>query len=552
VQSSRMTSVIPGWLTGYHRAWLGPDVIAGLIIWSVVVPQAVAYAQIAGLPPEAGLVAAPGAMIAYAILGTSRRLVVSATTATAAVSAAAVGPLADGDVGRFAALSATLALLTAAVFVAAGVLRLGGVTDLISKPVMTGFLFGLGLVVALGQLPGLLGVPSSDGNFFPRLWDLLQALDGVHWWTAGVGAVSVVALLALARLAPQLPATLVVLVGGIVMSALLDLSGKGVDVVGKLPRAVPELAWPSFGGSDVVALLPAAFGVMILSAEAIGVARGIATAHGRTIKPNTELIAMGGSNLLAGLSQGFVQSGGASQTAAAERAGGKTQLASIIAGGLILLTGAFLSPVFRDLPQPTLAAVVIVATVGFFRVDELRRFAYIRRSELVFALTALVGVLLVGVLPGLLVAAGLVLVVMIQRLSRPQVNVLARHPELAVWGSAERHPTWQTTPGAVVVRVDGALLYANALTVKEQLLALARDADPRPAVLVLDMAASYDVDVETLDALGELAAELEPDGVVLSLASVRVPVRDLLERGGVAAKVRIEPTVDAAVAGADP
>ena len=312
---------MPAWLRSYDRAWLSHDLVAGLIVWGVVTPQAVAYAQIAGLPPSAGLAAAPGALIAYALLGTSRTLVVSATTATSALSAAAVGPLADDDVARFAALSAGLAVVVAVVLVVAGALRLGGVMDLVSKPVMTGFLFGLGLTVALGQLSKLLGVEGTSGKFFEQLWDLLGDLGDTDGWTLVVGAASVAALVAFRRFAPTLPGMLIVLALAIVVSTLLDLSARGVDVVGELPSAFPDPAVPDISWDDVVDLLPAALGMLIVSAEAASVSRGIARAQGYDVDPNRDLIALGASNGLAGLSSGFVQSGGASQTLAAEQAG---------------------------------------------------------------------------------------------------------------------------------------------------------------------------------------------------------------------------------------
>ena len=284
---------MPAWLRSYDRGWLSHDLVAGLIVWGVVTPQAVAYAQIAGLPPSAGLAAAPGALIAYALLGTSRTLVVSATTATSALSAAAVGPLADDDMARFAALSAGLAVVVAVVLVAAGALRLGGVMDLVSKPVMTGFLFGLGLTVALGQLSKLLGVEGTSGKFFEQLWDLLGDLGDTDGWTLVVGAASVAALVAFRRFAPTLPGMLIVLALAIVVSKLLDLSARGVDVVGELPSAFPDPAVPDISWDDVVDLLPAALGMLIVSAEAASVSRGIARAQGYDVDPNRDLIALG-------------------------------------------------------------------------------------------------------------------------------------------------------------------------------------------------------------------------------------------------------------------
>jgi SulP family sulfate permease len=544
---SRVSRALPAWLLGYRREWLVPDVVAGLIVWSVVVPQAVAYAQIAGLPPSAGLVAAPGALLAYALLGTSRTLVVSATTATSALSAVAVGPLADGDAARFAALSAGLAIVSAAVLVGAGLLRLGGVMDLVSKPVMTGFLFGLGLTVAVGQLPKIFGVEEGSGKFFGKLSDLVADLGDTHGWTLLIGAGSVVLLVALGRLAPRWPGTLIVLVLGIAVSAVFDLAGRGVDVVGELPSAVPDPSIPDVGWPDLVDLLPAAFGVMIVCAEAVGVSRAIAGTHGYRVDANRDLVALGGSNLLPGFSGGFVQSGGASQTMAAERAGGRTQLGSLVAGVLVLLTGAFLSFLFEDLPQATLGAIVVVAIAGFFRVDELRRFARVRRSALLLALIALVGVLVLGVLPGLLVAAGLSLILVVKRLSRPSVSTLARDPGTGAWRRADLHAGWSTAPGVMVARVDGPLFYANAVSVKERLLDLVGDTEPQPEAVVLELAESPDLDLETLDMLGELADALTALGVELRLAMVRTPALEVLRRSGAADRLRIEPTVDAAV-----
>jgi sulfate permease, SulP family len=545
-------AVVPGWLRRYRREWLGADAVAGLIIWSVVTPQCVAYAQIAGLPPEAGLMAAPGAMLAYAWLGHSRSLVVSATTAGSALSAAAIAPLAHGDVARYAALSAALAIVSAAVLAGAGVLRLGGVADLVSKPVMTGFMFGLGLTITADQLASVFGVKAGSGNFVPRIVDLIGDLGSTHWATFAVGAGSIILLLALKRLAPRVPGTLVVLVLSILVSALLHLSSHGVDVVGKLPTALPHPSFPDVNGSDFLDLLPAAFGIMLMSTEAVGVARSLASQQHYSIDANRELIALGASNLLAGLSKGFVQSGGASQTAAADAAGGKSQLATLIAAGLILLTGAFLAPLFKDLPQATLAAIVIVAVSGFFRVDEFRRFARLRLTAVVFASIALIGVLALGVLPGLLVAASLALMLVIYRLSRPTLGTLGRDPNTGEWGRQDRHQDWAGVPGILAARVDGPLFYANSLHVKEALLGFVAQADPTPRAVVLDLAASTELDVETLDALGELCDELDRQGVELRLASVRAPAVALLGRAGLKDRVRIVSSLDAAVADAGP
>ena len=420
--------------------------------------------------------------------------------------------------------------------------------DLVSKPVMTGFLFGLALTVTVGQLPKLFGVPAGSGNFFPRVADLVRDLDDTSWWTLAVGVACVAALLALRRLAPGVPGMLVVLAGAIVVSALLDLSSHGVAIVGDLPNALPDPSVPDVGWNDLADLMPAALGMLILSAEAAGVSRAIASAEGYRVDVNRDLVGLGGSNLLAGLSSGFVQSGGASQTMAGEQAGGKTQLSSIVAAGIVLITGAFLTGLFHDLPDATLAAIVVVAISGFFRVDELERFWRVRRTAFVLASVALVGVLVFGVLPGLLVAVVLSLILVIQRISRPPVVLLARDPVTGAWGSAERHPDWPAAAGLIVVRAEGPLFYANATVVKERLTELVVAADPRPRALVLDLSSNHVLDVESLDMLGDLAAGLRTDGVELRLGAVHVDVDEMLRRGGVADRMRIEPTLDAATA----
>ncbi|MET0686118.1 MAG: SulP family inorganic anion transporter [Solirubrobacteraceae bacterium] len=541
-------NVLPAWLRGYDRGWLRADVVAGLIVWSVVTPQAVAYAQIAGLPPAAGLIAAPGAMIGYALLGTSRTLVVSATTATSALSAAAVAPLAGGDTAKFAALSAALALVAAALLAGAALLKLGGLTDFVSRPVMTGFLFGLGMLITVGQLPAILGVPAGDGNFFPKLADLLESLGDAHAWTVAVGAASIAGLVALRRLAPALPGTLIVLGLAIALSALLGLEDKGVAVVGALPDAVPDPSVPDVSLAELGQLVPAALGVMIVGAEALGVSRALAAKDGYAIDVNRELYALGGANLLAGLSSGFVQSGGASQTAAAENAGGRTQLATVIAGGLILITGAFLTGLFEPLPQATLAAIVVVAVASFYDVAELRRITSVRRSALGFALIALAGLLLLGVLPGLLIAAVLSLALLLKRLSRPPVQPLGRDPVSGAWGALSRHPAWEVVDDVLVVRVEGFLFYADVNAVRERLVDLVAAAGPRPRVLVLELDQD-DVDVESLDVLAELAGALRREDVELRLGGVRSRVRELLGRSGLDASVAAYPTLDGAVAG---
>jgi high affinity sulfate transporter 1 len=523
----------PPWLTSYRRGYVRPDALAGLTVWSIVVPQAVAYAQIAGLPPQAGLLAAPGALIGYALLGTSRSLVVGATSSTAALSAATVGSLAHGNAAAFAALSAALALIVAGVFVLAGLMRFGGVADLISKPILTGFLFGLGLTIAVGQLPKLLGVPSGSGNFFPKLFDLLGDLGDTSGATLAVGVVSVAALLALRSRAPSLPSSLIVLVASIAVSAAAGLSDHGVAVVGHIPSAFPSPQLPDVDGDQLAAMVGGAIGIALVGyAEAITVGRSTAARHGYAVKPDRELIGLGGANLLAGLSQGFAQSGGASQTAAADRAGGKTQATSLVAAALVLVTGALLAPLFTDLPEATLGAIVIVAILGFLNVEEIARMARLRRSALLLSSLALVGVLVLGILNGLVLAVALSLAFVVQRLSRPGVVELGREPVSGDLGMLEEAGDRELVPGVLMVRVEGQLFYANANAVKERVLARV-DAEQRDVHEVLvDLIGSIDLDVETLDMLADLRDGLAAHELELRFIHTRSKVRAALGRRG--------------------
>ena len=367
-----------------------------------------------------------------------------------------------------------------------------------------------------------------------------------------MGLGSIALLIALRRFAPSLPGILIVLVTGIVISALFGFDDHGVDVVGRLPSGVPQLAVPDVSWHAAAQLIGPALGVMLLTTEAVGVARALATQDGYAIAPSRELVALGCSNLLAGVSSGFVQSGGASQTAAAEKAGGRSQLASVVAGVLVLLTGAFLAPLFKDLPQATLGAIVVVAVAGFFNVAELRRFARLRRSAIVLALVALGAVLVLGVLPGLITAALVSLVLIVQMLSRPPVDVLARDPSTGWWGRHDIHADWETSPGVLVVTIEGPLWYGNSVAAKDRVLAVVAAADPPPRRVVLELLTSSDLDVQGLDTLAELAGALERDGVELRLAGVSARVRRMLERGGLAERVPIDTRLDDAVSADGP
>jgi MFS superfamily sulfate permease-like transporter len=395
----------------------------------------------------------------------------------------------------------------------------------------------------------ILGVDAGDGNFFPRLWDLLGELGDVDGATLAVGTASIAVLVAGRTLLPAVPATLVVLAAGIGLSAILGFAEHGIATVGHIPNALPDPQVPDVGASDLVDLITPALGVLILSAEGIGVARALAVKHGYPVDTNRDLVAMGAGNVLTGLGSGFVQAGGASQTAAADAAGTRSQLANVLAGALVLATGAFLAPLFEDLPEATLGAIVVVAVFGFLDVAEIRRYVRVRHSAVAFALLALIGVLVLGILQGLIVTAVLSLLYLVKRISRPHVGLLGRDPATGRWGHLDRHPEWIAPPAdeALVVRCDGPLVYPNANAVKEHVLALAAGVTPAPRVVVLDLSASTGLDVQSADAIAELQRELHASGTELRLAEVRAPAHEILTRAGVAERVPIAASIDAAV-----
>jgi sulfate permease, SulP family len=524
-----------GWLRHYRRAWLRSDVVAALTTWALVVPQAIAYAQIAGLPPQAGLFAAFAGLLGYALFGTCRQLIVSPTSSTAAISAAIVAPVAVGDPERYAVASAALAVLVGVVPIGLGLLRMGFVSRFIAAGVQVGFMFGLGLTIIVGQLPKLLGVPAGDGNVFGQTGDLLGRLGDANPWTAAIGLGSLAVLLGLKRVAPGVPAALLVVVGGIAVVALLDLTARGVEVIGAVDGAVPVPAIPSVGWDDLVGLLPGAAAVAIIGyAESATVAESMGNEHGYDVVPDRELRAVGIANILSGLFQGFITGGGASQSAANDRAGAQTQLVSLLVSGLTVVTAVALLPLFRDLPQAALGAVVISAVIGFLDLAAMERVRRLLRDSFVIALVAMVAVLALGVLQGLILAVVVSVGEFLIRSSRPSRSVLGRLPGTTAFVARENAPEARTVPGMLVYRLNAPLLFVNAKRLRDGIRAELRDADPPFRVVLLDLSFTPALDITSVNVLASLRHELDTQGVALWLGGVHAEVQDMLVRSGLA------------------
>lgn len=526
---SRLPFSFLSWLKGYDRSWLRFDVIAALTTWALVVPQSIAYGQIAGLPPQAGLFTAFGSLLGYALLGTSRQLIVSPASATAAISASLIAPLALGDAARYWSLSSLLAIIVGVTFIVYGLLKLGFVSQFIAASVQAGLMFGLGLTIIAGQVPKLLGLPAADGTFINECLSIVRNIGATNATTLLLGAASLIALLAGKRLAPKLPMPLVVVVVSIVVVTVLGLAGRGVDVIGDVGTQVPLPKIPSFELRDLGALMAGAIALSLIGyAESDTVAEEFASKNRYDIKPDQELVALGVANISSGVFQGFLVAGGASQSATNERAGAKSQLSGLLVGGLIFLTAALLMPLFANLAQAVLGAIVISAVIGFLNVPALRRIFQLRRGSFWLAMAALFGVLILGMLPGLLLAILISALMLLVAISRPRATELGKLPDSTEFASLAGERGAQAVPGLVILRLDAPMIAFNAQSARNLIRERVRTTQPKTGVVLLDMEMSFDLDVGSIDKLAQIHRELQEDGVQLWLARPHSEARRML------------------------
>jgi len=527
-------------LRGYQPGWLRGDAVAGLTVWAVLVPEALAYATIAGVSPVVGLYAAPGALIFYAAFGSSKHLVTGPMAATAALSAAAVGQVAAGKAGAFAALTVTLALVTGVLALAAGLARLGFVANFISEPVLKGFIVGLALTIIVGQVPKLLGVSKGEGDFFDQLWHLITHLGQAQGLTVLVGLGSLAVVLVLRRFAPVVPAPLVAVLAGILAVHIFNLDQHGLDIVGHINGGLPAFGLPHVPSADYLKLAGPAVGVMLVGfAEGLGAAKTYAARDGYQIDANKELIGLGAANLAAGLSSGMVVNGSLSKTAVNGSAGARTQASGLVVAVLTVITLLFLTGLFEDLPEATLAAVVIAALIELVDYKALaalwrayssrlgKIYGFAARADFIAAMAAMLGVLIFDTLPGLIIGVLDSVLLLIYRVSRPHVAVLGEVPGSGgQWADVAIHPEDQAVPGITVLRVEAGLFFGNADHVHDA-ISDAAAADGTRAV-VLDCQTTPSVDVTAARMLNQLAADLGKRGVRLVLAGEIGQVRDMI------------------------
>ena len=521
---------IRNWLPLYKRENLVPDLIAAVTVWGILVPASMAYAEIAGIPPQAGLAASTVALVAYAIFGTSRNLKVAMTSAMAITSAAIVAPLALGDPSLTIGLTAALALLAGIILLIAGIARFGFISDFLSKSVVTGFIFGIALTIIIGQLPKVLGVPGGSGTFFEQLVQLIGNLGLTNPWTLAIGLGAIALILLIRRTSPVIPGALVALVAGILAVSIFDLEQYGVSIVGTIPAGFPAPGLPHVGITAIPFLLAGAVGIVFIAiGESLGIAREYAARHHYEINPDQELIALGSANISSGLFQGATVDATLSSTATGDTAGARTQVSGLITAGLIFLTLILIAPLFRNLPQAVLGAVVIVAVYALLDVAALRSYYFLRRADFWLAVTALLGVIVIGILEGLILAVLLSLVMLLYSASRPHIVVLGKVPgHDGVYGDIVRAPENEPVPGLLILRLDAPLYFFNANVARRGILDLVTAGKDLRAV-ILDIGATTDLDLATVDMLRELVDSLKERKIVISFAHVRGPVRDRME-----------------------
>ncbi len=523
------------WAPRYERADLRGDLAAGVTVGAMLVPQAMAYALLAGLPPEIGLYAATVPVLIYALFGTSRQLAVGPVAIVSLLTASALGQLVDEGTAGYLAAAAMLALLVGVIHLALGIGRLGFLVNFLSHSVLVGFTAAAAIVIGFSQVKHLFGISvERKDHFYETVAEVGGQLSETHGTTLALAAVALVALFVLKRWMPRLPAALLVVVGSIVAVELFDLESRGVATVGTIPDSLPAFGLPDVDGSLIGSLLPTAFVItMVGFMESIAVAKVYARRHRYEVEPNSELIGLGAANVGAGLFGGYPVTGGFSRTAVNDTAGARTPLASIVTALLVLVTIAFLTPLLSSLPNAVLGAIIVVAVIGLIDVREMRHIARVKPTDLVSLSVAFVATLALGIELGIAVAVVASMLVVFARMSRPHTAVLGRVPETTNYRNIERFPEVETREGVRVIRIDAAISFVNAVAVKRLIIEQAEAIDAPPRALVLDASGINDLDATGVDMLDELLPELELRRVDLHLADVKGPVRDVLRRAGI-------------------
>jgi SulP family sulfate permease len=521
-------------------AILRTEFVVAITVFAVLVPSAMAFGDLAGVTPVAGLYVALGAMVMYALFGTSRQVITGPEATSAMMTAAAVAPLAAGDPVRYAALAALTAILVGVMALLARLARLGFITDFLSKPILVGYILGATLIVIGSQLGKIFGIKLESDQFFRQVLELISRLDETHLLTFALGVVFMAALLIMRRINRALPGPLIVVVVAIILSVVFDLQAKGVAIVGPVPAGLPSLTIPAFSLQDVFALLPAALALTILIyADEILTARVFANKHGQKIDPNQEFVAIGMANIGAGFLTGFPAALSASRTTVNDQMGGKSQWVGLFAAALTIIFLLFFTPLLEPLPTVALGAIIIVASIGLIDLPAFRFLRQVRSAEFWLAVVTTLGVLTLGILQGILVAVMLSLINVLYHISRPHDALLDDVDASGgtVYRGVADKDTALTEPGLIVYRFDAPLVFANAAFFTERLEDLIANAGAGLKCVILDAEAISDFDSTAAEALESLDASLERLGVELWIARANGPLRDLLQATGLTARI---------------
>ncbi|MGE5287746.1 MAG: SulP family inorganic anion transporter [Micromonosporaceae bacterium] len=542
-------------VSSYRSQWFAKDIIAGVVLTTLLVPQGMAYAELAGLPPVTGLYTSIMCLIGYAAFGPSRILVLGPDSSLGPMIAATILPLlaSSGDTERAIALASLLAIMVAAIMILAAVAKLGFIADLLSKPTMIGYMNGLALTILAGQLPKLLGFKVSAEGLIGDLIGFVEGLANGEAVpaAAAVGIAGIALILALQHWLPKVPAVLIMVVLSIAATSVFNLAQHGVSLVGVLPKGFPKLTLPDVRVSDLGPLFAGALGIALVSlADTISTASSFAARTKQEVHGNQEMIGIGVANLAAGFFQGFPVSTSGSRTAVAERSGSKTQLTGLTGAALIILMIVFIPGLFRNLPNPALAAVVITAAFSLADIPATVRLWRQRKAEFLLSIAAFLGVALLGVLPGIAIAVALSILNVFRRAWWPYETVLGRVDGLEGFHDIHSYPAAKHLPGLTIYRFDAPLFFANAKTFREEVRRMAR-AEPKPRWIVIAAEPITDVDTTASDVLEELYRTLDAEGICLVFAELKDPVRRKIERYGLARKIEPRhffPTIGAAVA----
>lgn len=536
VQPSRWSGMIAAgnWLRGYDRAWLRADVAAGVTLAAYLLPAALGDASLAGLPSEAGLYACLSGGLVWWLFCSSRQTSITVTSAISLLIGSSLGPLAGGDPAHYAAMAACTALLVGVIAFLAWLARAGSAVNFISESVMIGFKSGVALHLASTQLPKLFGVKGGHDDFWERMGVFLSHIRETNFTSLLLGCAALALLILGKKLLPNKPVALFVVIAGILAATFIDLGAHGVKLLGEVPRGLPIPSLPAVHYPDVRELMPLALACFLLGAvETAAIGRMFAEKHGYRLDSNQELLGIAGANFASGLGHGFPIGGGMSQSLVNESGGARTPLSGLIASGIILVVALFFTDLLKNLPQPVLAAIVLMAVASLVKVKVIKRLWQVHRGEFLVAMSALAGVLWAGLLKGVLLGAAISIVLLIRRASKPHVAFLGRIPGVRRYSDLERHSTNEPISGIVAFRVESAIVYFNAEHVFDTVLARVDGLPEPPRLAICDLSTSPMVDMAGARMFLALHAELEKRGVTFRLVEARSKVRDMLRVEGI-------------------